>query len=596
MNKRVDFGAAKIAKRGCQVHCCKDEKMTQFKVSAYAFSTTFISPNHKTMKPKHLTLLVAIFLSHFFSPTKVAAQSWSYFTLVPNTDTIADKTVGVVADAGGNTYWVSHFYVANTLREGYMLTKLNKFGAVESRALLSTGIAGAIILPVKDIKLIAGSLYLLFDFQKTGLITDIDVCVQKYDLNLSKKWQAIYNNAISKNDAARKITEGPSGGILVALTSFQDGLVINYSRATGAVIAQYLYDNGPGTREEISGLVNVNGSVYIGGTNIVQGTTSTDMFIARLDSNLTPVWNKTNDASGLNTRDELTDMCADLSGDILVTGNFIATNGLNRVFFTKYNDVNGTRLWIRRLVNDDVFAKAIFSDGLSNAVSVVNGTPCRYVNVNGVNGGLIASKGIFTSAVVGYQIEDVAYSNNEMYLSGNYDTSFTSAGNQVLEVGTLVSKLNSAGNRIWNEKVVSNDPQKIFAAGRLFIRSSSRVYFICNVDDPAAAPKNTYSIYSNISASTGNRTGVSDRPQEQLLSVYPNPAEDRLSLQTSVEEATDYLVEIINAEGKRCLQNRVSGDRINNGFSIDVSSLPSGIYIVRLSGDSEMRTSRFVRK
>ncbi len=548
------------------------------------------------MKPKHLTLVGAIVLTLFFSPIELAAQSWSYFTLVPNTDTIADKTAGVVSDAGGSTYWLSHYYVANTLREGYMLTKLNKFGAVESRALLSTGVAGAIILPPKDIKLIAGSLYLLFDFQKTGLITDTDVCVQKYDLSLSKKWQAIYNNPISKNDAARKITEGPSGGILVALTSFQDGLVINYSRATGAVIAQYLYDNGPGTREEISGLVNVNGSVYIGGTNVVQGTSSTDMFIARLDSTLAPIWNKTNDASGLNTRDELTDMCADISGDILVTGNFTASNGLNRVFYTKYNDVNGTRLWIRRLVNDEVFAKAIFADGLSNAVSVVNGNPCRYVNVNGVNGGLIASKGIFTSAVVGYQIEDVAYSNNELYLSGNYDTSFTSAGNQVIEVGTLVSKLNAAGNRIWNEKVVSNDPQKIFAAGRLFVRSSSRVYFICNVDDPAAAPKSTYSIYSNISASTGNRMGASEGPQEQLLAVYPNPAEHYLNLQISVEEATDYLVEVRNAEGKLCFQERISGDRLNSGFSVDVSTLPSGIYVVRLSGASETRSSRFVRK
>lgn len=548
------------------------------------------------MKSKPLFFLAAIGLLFCFSQHKTAAQSWSYFTLVPNTDTIADKTVGVVSDAGGSTYWLSHYYVANTLREGYMLTKLNKFGAVESRALLSTGVAGAIILPPKDIKLIAGSLYLLFDFQKTGLITDTDVCVQKYDLSLSKKWQAIYNNTISKNDAARKITEGPSGGILVALTSFQDGLVINYSRNTGAVIAQYTYDNGPTTREEISGLVNVNGSVYIGGTNVVQGTSSTDMFIARLDSNLAPIWNKINDASGLTTRDELSDMCADISGDILVTGNFTASNGLNRVFYTKYNDVNGTRLWIRRLVNDEVFAKAIFADGLSNAVSVVNGNPCRYVSVNGVNGGLILSKGIFTSAVVGYQIEDVAYSNNEMYLSGNYDTSFTSAGNQVLEVGTLVSKLNAAGNRIWNEKVVSNDPQKIFAAGRLFVRSSSRVYFICNVDDPAAAPKNTYCIYSNISASTGNRTGVSEVPQEQLLSVYPNPTEHYLNLQTSLEEATDYLVEVSNAEGKLCLQERISGDRLNSGFSVDVSTLPPGVYVVRLSGASETRTCRFVRK
>ncbi len=81
--------------------------------------------------------------------------------------------------------------------------------------------------------------------------------------------------------------------------------------------------------------------------------------------------------------------------------------------------------------------------------------------------------------------------------------------------------------------------------------------------------------------------GIDNVDQSANLLVFPNPANDQLFLQNfeGMEQFT-----IFNTLG-----SAVKTGSVNNGI-IEVSDLPSGMYLLTLKGHSNMTTSRFVKK
>ncbi len=69
--------------------------------------------------------------------------------------------------------------------------------------------------------------------------------------------------------------------------------------------------------------------------------------------------------------------------------------------------------------------------------------------------------------------------------------------------------------------------------------------------------------------------GIDEKTAEQLT-IYPNPAKDRIYIQTTENEIE---IEIINAHGQVVIKDR-------NKKEIDISFLPSGTYIIRLTANS----------
>ncbi|MCL2651310.1 MAG: T9SS type A sorting domain-containing protein, partial [Candidatus Azobacteroides sp.] len=67
--------------------------------------------------------------------------------------------------------------------------------------------------------------------------------------------------------------------------------------------------------------------------------------------------------------------------------------------------------------------------------------------------------------------------------------------------------------------------------------------------------------------------------------VYPNPVRDMLNIQNVDQNAQ---VEVFTISGAKIIQNR--------GTSIDVSSIPSGIYVIRINTGTEVYTSKFVKE
>jgi hypothetical protein len=76
---------------------------------------------------------------------------------------------------------------------------------------------------------------------------------------------------------------------------------------------------------------------------------------------------------------------------------------------------------------------------------------------------------------------------------------------------------------------------------------------------------------------------VDDRREDVVLSVYPNPASDQLTINLQQVPAGDYTIQLISVLGTRheLYRGYLSGDR---EATIDVSRFPKGVYVVQVLG------------
>jgi hypothetical protein len=77
----------------------------------------------------------------------------------------------------------------------------------------------------------------------------------------------------------------------------------------------------------------------------------------------------------------------------------------------------------------------------------------------------------------------------------------------------------------------------------------------------------------------------------ESISIYPNPATDKITIETSGETQESYLA-IVNIEGQQIMTSEITQPK----NTIDISKLPSGVYFVRLTGDRTVEVRKFVKQ
>ena len=100
--------------------------------------------------------------------------------------------------------------------------------------------------------------------------------------------------------------------------------------------------------------------------------------------------------------------------------------------------------------------------------------------------------------------------------------------------------------------------------------------------------------FSDVKVESGFECTVSTKDlSSDLLSVYPNPVSDILTLQIgNIVHGTNNSISIHNALGQLVLKEEVTG----NSHSIDLSDVPTGIYYVTLSTYHEEIVKKVVKK
>ena len=88
-------------------------------------------------------------------------------------------------------------------------------------------------------------------------------------------------------------------------------------------------------------------------------------------------------------------------------------------------------------------------------------------------------------------------------------------------------------------------------------------------------------------AISNQTVGIADVSADNKLEVYPNPATDQLRIkmnanlaQVSIYSVTGQLVKSVNYSGE----------------TIDISTIPSGLYIIKVSNNEEIKTATFIKE
>jgi len=78
---------------------------------------------------------------------------------------------------------------------------------------------------------------------------------------------------------------------------------------------------------------------------------------------------------------------------------------------------------------------------------------------------------------------------------------------------------------------------------------------------------------------------------ENLLSVYPNPSSDFITIETSSTPTPSNVI-IMNLNGQALITRQITQPKTQ----LDINSLPSGVYFVRLPGDRTVQVGKFVKQ
>jgi hypothetical protein len=95
--------------------------------------------------------------------------------------------------------------------------------------------------------------------------------------------------------------------------------------------------------------------------------------------------------------------------------------------------------------------------------------------------------------------------------------------------------------------------------------------------------------YGTILKTTNGGTGLTDLySNPNHLKLYPNPTSTNITIETT---AKGHLC-IPNLNGKELLHQEITPPSV----TLDVSSLPTGVYFVRLTGEKSVQVGKFIKQ
>ncbi len=95
---------------------------------------------------------------------------------------------------------------------------------------------------------------------------------------------------------------------------------------------------------------------------------------------------------------------------------------------------------------------------------------------------------------------------------------------------------------------------------------------------------------------TSSTTAVSENSVLFDLSIWPNPVSNNLVVRSSNLSKSNYNIELMNLSGQVLDKIQVGDASAANEVSFDVSTLPQGIYLIRVSDNESSTVRKFIKK
>jgi subtilisin family serine protease len=94
-----------------------------------------------------------------------------------------------------------------------------------------------------------------------------------------------------------------------------------------------------------------------------------------------------------------------------------------------------------------------------------------------------------------------------------------------------------------------------------------------------------------IETALGGVTGVSKLDAAEVMTVYPNPATDQLSIAKKIDFSQGRF-EVFNSAGKKVMEANVGNGRLT---TIQIADLPQGMYILRMTSEKGVASTKFAK-
>ncbi len=128
---------------------------------------------------------------------------------------------------------------------------------------------------------------------------------------------------------------------------------------------------------------------------------------------------------------------------------------------------------------------------------------------------------------------------------------------------------------------VSNIQKLTFENGNLIVSN------ISGSNGTFVLAENRYINFTDLTLGTNNPV-----PTENKFYLYPNPSNQRLNIANLIQNQTPNLIEIISIEGKLLMHlYPTSADS-----QIDISALPQGIYLCKITNNNQIQTLKFFKQ
>jgi hypothetical protein len=382
----------------------------------------------------------------------------------------------------------------------------------------------------------------------------------------------------------------------------------------------------------ITGLFSDTADFDLGfGTAILTPIGTSDIFFAKYDTSGNYIWAKS--IGGTNGEISYA-INIDITGNCFITGTFrdsadfdpgigiakLFSVGQDDIFFAKY-DSAGNYLWAKSIgssVSGDEYGTSIALGKVGNCyiagcysgtadfdpgVGTVFLTPVHFSDIffakYDANGNYIWAKSI--GSYSSDYCRCIALDNSKnCYITG----SFSSIADFDPDIGTAIlcpvgdhdiffAKYDTNGNYIWAENVGSTvgdfgNSISIDSMGNCYLTGS----FQNTADfDPGAGTANLTSVGGQdifIAKYSPTIVGIKENIIIDSIIIYPNPTTKNLTIETQ-QKAT---IEILNIEGQ-IIKTLKSEEKET---TIDLSSISSGIYIIKAKTEKGIVVKKFIKE
>jgi hypothetical protein len=135
--------------------------------------------------------------------------------------------------------------------------------------------------------------------------------------------------------------------------------------------------------------------------------------------------------------------------------------------------------------------------------------------------------------------------------------------------------------------------QVIYGYNYIYTYDSNNMRTLSVVQRWNTADNDWRNYYKRIYYNSLHISSVNDLRVEKLMSVYPNPSSDKITIELpSQENIRSCTITIYGIDGRLLMQQKSSGSR----SVIDVRPLPVGLYFIRLDNITGISTGKFVKK